>query len=150
MLPIAFSPVCIFFAIVQGFATPKLEFLCHQKSFTNLIQDSASGFKSSRLLKVSVLRHYSKAIPQRLYLSPLRSEDNISKFPDDLIHLILSLLPTKQAVATSVLSKRWISLWTLVSQIIAEPMNKLKWSFVWNILEQKNYSSVEKFVSIAV
>ncbi|XP_021300347.1 F-box/FBD/LRR-repeat protein At3g26920-like [Herrania umbratica] len=80
--------------------------------------------------------------------------DNISNLPDDLIHLILSLLPTKQAMATSVLSKRWISLWTVVSTLdFEEPDNcrtdeeaKMKFrQFVCNVLAQKNYGFVEKF-----
>lgn len=36
---------------------------------------------------------------------------NLSELPDDLLMKILSLLPTKVAAATSILSKRWCRLW---------------------------------------
>jgi len=38
--------------------------------------------------------------------------DRISRLPNEVIAYILSFLPTKDAIATSVLSHRWISLWT--------------------------------------
>lgn len=42
------------------------------------------------------------------------SFDNISLLPDCILHHIMSYLPTKDAVATCVLSKRWKHLWTSV------------------------------------
>jgi hypothetical protein len=40
--------------------------------------------------------------------------DRIGSLPDDILTRILSSVPTKQAVATSILSKRWIHLWRYV------------------------------------
>ncbi|XP_061369960.1 F-box/FBD/LRR-repeat protein At3g14710-like [Gastrolobium bilobum] len=44
-------------------------------------------------------------------------EDIISNMPDFIIGHILSFLPTKEAVQTSVLSKRWIYMWTFITEL---------------------------------
>ncbi|XVF78324.1 hypothetical protein PTKIN_Ptkin14bG0123000 [Pterospermum kingtungense] len=80
--------------------------------------------------------------------------DKISNFPDYLIHQILSFLPTKQAVETSVLSKRWVRLWTLVPNLDLDDSDlcpsdeqaKMKFeNFVFRVLLLNKAGSVEKF-----
>ncbi|XP_019101886.1 PREDICTED: FBD-associated F-box protein At3g49020-like [Camelina sativa] len=44
-------------------------------------------------------------------------EDRISELPECLLLYILSLLPTEIAIATSVLSKRWRSLWKVLPNL---------------------------------
>ncbi|XP_026426189.1 F-box/LRR-repeat protein At3g59200-like [Papaver somniferum] len=41
-------------------------------------------------------------------------EDRISKLPDPFVHHILSFLPTKCAVSTTILSKRWENVWVSI------------------------------------
>ncbi|XP_058071254.1 putative FBD-associated F-box protein At5g56440 [Magnolia sinica] len=40
-----------------------------------------------------------------------KSDDRISKLPDDILHSILSMMPMKFIIRTSILSRRWRKLW---------------------------------------
>ncbi|OMO58650.1 hypothetical protein COLO4_34465 [Corchorus olitorius] len=44
--------------------------------------------------------------------SEYHAEDRISELPDEVLILILSFMPVKEATRTSVLSRRWEKLWT--------------------------------------
>ncbi|XP_063939925.1 F-box/LRR-repeat protein At4g14103-like isoform X2 [Daucus carota subsp. sativus] len=50
-------------------------------------------------------------------VSRCNNQDMISNLPDALISHILSFLPTKYAVGTTILSKRWNYLWTSVKNL---------------------------------
>ncbi|KAK3017573.1 hypothetical protein RJ639_006640 [Escallonia herrerae] len=52
-----------------------------------------------------------------------KDEDRISNLPDEILHDILSCLPTKDAVGTCVLSRRWQFVWTHISGIDLEDDN---------------------------
>ncbi|XVF78341.1 hypothetical protein PTKIN_Ptkin14bG0124600 [Pterospermum kingtungense] len=80
--------------------------------------------------------------------------DKISNLSDDLILKILYFLSSKQVVQTSVLSKRWVLLWTLVPTLnlqdsyrsIFDQQDRMKFvHFVDRVLFLKKSASVEKF-----
>ncbi|XP_043688923.1 F-box/FBD/LRR-repeat protein At5g56420-like [Telopea speciosissima] len=81
--------------------------------------------------------------------------DRISELPDPVLHHILSFLPTKIAVSTSMLSRRWRYLWTYVDKLNFEDdlfysiqMNEdlmFKFmDFVDNVLVVHNLLNIEK------
>ncbi|CAH8353150.1 unnamed protein product [Eruca vesicaria subsp. sativa] len=67
------------------------------------------------LLLKQVSRRYSSKKRQTKRIGV--EEDKISALPDDLLVKILSLVPTKYAVATIILSKRWRYIWTMVPKL---------------------------------
>ncbi|CAL5031976.1 unnamed protein product [Urochloa decumbens] len=52
-----------------------------------------------------------EAVPKRARAGGGSAPDRLSALSDELLHLVLSFLPSRQAVQTTVLSKRWIDLW---------------------------------------
>ena len=68
-------------------------------------------------------------------------KDFISNLPDDILRHILSLLPAKDAVGTSILARRWKSLWIDLSAFnFDRPTNQL-FDLVHILLKRSNSSS---------
>ncbi|VYS56940.1 unnamed protein product [Arabidopsis thaliana] len=61
--------------------------------------------------------------------------DRISALPDDLLLQILCLIPTKDAVTTMILSKRWRFLWTMLPKLEYTESNEGGKS-IWDLLEK--------------
>lgn len=57
----------------------------------------------------------NQKLPKRKKM--INDEDTMSKLPEPLISRILSFLPTKDAVRTSVLSKKWLFRWTFITRL---------------------------------
>lgn len=79
-------------------------------------------------------------------------EDRISNLPDDVICHILTFMPTKHAVGTSVLSNRWKHLWKSVPNLVFKFEDGTLISsfviFVDNVLSLNCSSRVKKFVIV--
>lgn len=66
-------------------------------------------------------------------------DDGISALPTDLLVHILSIIPTKDAVATSVLSKPWRYIWTLIPKLFCKDTKHTNnGKSVWWFLEKLN------------
>ncbi|KAG7529879.1 Reverse transcriptase domain [Arabidopsis suecica] len=64
------------------------------------------------------------------YFWVIQGKTMISDLPDDLLVQILLLVPTKDAVATMILSKRWLSIWTMMPTLNYEDSEcKSVWQF---------------------
>ncbi|GAB2284661.1 hypothetical protein Dimus_039680 [Dionaea muscipula] len=88
------------------------------------------------------------------------AEDVFRSLPDCLLHNILSFLPTKNAVGTSILSKRWRYLWTAVPDLNLDddlgclddavdycfPFERPSFmNFVERVLSHRDIMSIKKF-----
>ena len=70
--------------------------------------------------------------------------DKISTLPDSLLSHILSFLPARHAVATSILSKRWRSVWTSIPNLDFD--NDLKhFHVIYRVLLQTEPNSIKSF-----
>jgi hypothetical protein len=53
--------------------------------------------------------------------------DKISNLPDEILTRILSILPIKESIRTSILSSRWISVWTCLPELnLTSPVRSAK------------------------
>jgi len=93
------------------------------------------------------------AIGRRKHKLSSKGQDLISIQPDHIIGCILSFLPTKDAVSTSVLSKRWIYLWKFITRLNFDDkdhfsnkiMKKGFVDFVNRVLLDLNSARIESF-----
>ncbi|XP_059279808.1 putative F-box/LRR-repeat protein At3g18150 [Lycium ferocissimum] len=94
------------------------------------------------------LRYYPSSKKQKIGIEEQTLEDRISQLPDSLLVQILSLLPTEDAFATCILSKRWQYLWTFFYNFIFTITNhraKENFSFVDYALAHSLSSKIKKF-----
>ncbi|CAA0807406.1 Unknown protein, partial [Striga hermonthica] len=66
-------------------------------------------------------------------------DDLISRLPDDILLVILSFLPLKEAGRTSVLSSRWRNLWSYTSHLNFDDYSSME-----KIIEDPEFRGVER------
>ncbi|GMI65528.1 hypothetical protein HRI_000222100 [Hibiscus trionum] len=69
----------------------------------------------------------------------MASEDKITTFPDDILLSILSLLTFKEAVATSILSRRWRYLWTSLPSLHFRYEDVVQRRYLWTSLPSLHF-----------
>ncbi|XP_017225616.1 F-box/FBD/LRR-repeat protein At2g26030-like [Daucus carota subsp. sativus] len=83
-------------------------------------------------------------------------EDRISRLPDELLSHILSYLDSDAAVQTSVLSKRWVNLWTTLPSLLFKTNTQyfnsdnydLGCKFITNFLNSRNQDTVLSTIKV--
>ncbi|KAI3434089.1 DYW_deaminase domain-containing protein [Psidium guajava] len=65
---------------------------------------------------------------------PSSPGDLISALPEDVIHRIFSFLPLRDVVRTSVLSERWRSTWTSITDLVFDDMSAVDDDRPWSML----------------
>ncbi|XP_009340664.1 F-box/LRR-repeat protein 25-like [Pyrus x bretschneideri] len=79
------------------------------------------SMRKPKLLEMKRKRLISSGNEEQGHSPPTKCEtigkDRISNLPDDVLHTIISLLSTREAVRTSVLSRRWRNMYAYTSNL---------------------------------